>query len=771
MPSPSTTPLAVSDDLVETFIEILHHHYSRDQSDAIEQNSKVYTIPNSMRDGYSAVYRNSICKPDEKLGAYIDERLDNYYTYFEIVNKIWPDKNFFGTRLFNNTKANDYDDFYTFQTTKEVHTRRTNFGSGLIEVVTKHKHYNSKIVGSLPHFDLYNNDKPYRFIVSIFSANRAEWCITDLMCQAFNLTNTALYDTLGPESTSYILGLTKSPVVVCSRDKIMRLLSLKLEKSKSLDTLLVIISMDKLDIQTDYALFKIASDLDINLFDMAQVESLGRNFPVELSPVGRDDVYTISFTSGTTGMPKGVVIPQKMYIASIKFMLQFSNTVKNANPFSLENPVNYLCFLPLSHIYERQLITYSIITGANIGFPKTATPVATLIEDLKIIKPHYFISVPRVYTKLEAGLKELIDRQGRFSGSVMKKTIHERIQKQSSKESELDKRFIYDQIYTSKLRASIGFDNMEYITTGSAPISIETLRFLRASLSVATGQGYGLTETLGGMDISHGLEDDLGSSGHVGNTTEVCLRDLPSMNYVHDDPDGIPKGELMVRGPQVFEYYYKRPEETEKAFDKDGFFHTGDIAKIDKKGRIHIIDRVKNFFKLSQGEYITPERIENIYLSNCPLLTQIFVYGNSFKSHLVSIIGFEPSILRHFLLEKHAKEIPTDILAELRQACTDGQDANETKMFEYLNRTQALKRILLLRMNIMVNGAKKKGDSSLLQGFEKIHNFKADVMPLKVEENTVTPTFKLKRIVATKRFKQDLDDLYSQGSLLKGSKI
>lgn len=237
------------------------------------------------------------------------------------------------------------------------------------------------------------------------------------------------------------------------------------------------------------------------------------------------------------------------------------------------------------------------------------------------------------------------------------------------------------------------------------------------------------------------------------------------MNYVHDDPDGIPKGELMLRGPQIFKYYYKRPEETAKAFDEDGFFHTGDIAKIDHMNRIHIVDRVKNFFKLSQGEYITPERIENSYLSNCSLLTQMFVYGDSVKSYLVGILGFEPAVLKHFL-QKHRKDdsMPKDVGTQIDKIIRMG---NDQELFVFINGNKDMKRFLIKQLNTMVNAAKKPDDENLLQGFEKIHNFKADILPLKLEEDVVTPTFKLKRIIASKRFKKEIEELYKEGSLIK----
>lgn len=756
MPQPSSTPVIPSDRARNVLEERIKDFYFEDHQLALQRRSKVYKVPNSAKDGYSEIFRNEMNRGKAEIQAYIAPELDNYYTIFEIIAQMWPNKPLFGTRKYHR-ETGEYDPFYTFETVSEVRERKNRLGAGIIAAVTGHADYRRYVEPNEPNFELYNNNKPYKFIVLMFSGNRAEWMLTDLACQLYNLVNTALYETLGPDLTAYILDTTKLPIVLCVREKILQLCQLK--RQKELTSLVVIVLMDPL-LDQDRHLFQMCLEASISLYDMESIERLGTEMPVDLSPVGRDDVYTISFTSGTTGMPKGVVIPQKMFLASLTFVTEFGGRIKRAGPFSGPG-LKYLCFLPLTHIYERQNVAFSMIIGAQIGFPKTSVAVASLFEDLRLLKPSFFISVPRVYTKIEALIKEYIERLDIARNSLARSAILQRIEKQSLRDEEKDPQTLYDSLVMKKIRHHIGFDNIEYITTGSAPISSETLKFLKASLGVGVSQGYGLTETLAGMDVSYPYECDPGSSGVVGSTTEVRLRDLPSMNYVSGDKDGIQKGELMVRGPQVFKYYFKREEETKKAFDEDGFFHTGDIAKIDAKGRVYIIDRVKNFFKLAQGEYITPERIENIYLSSCPLLTQMFVYGDSFKLYLVAIVGFEPSLLRHFLA-KHYGDLPKDVAKGLKGATTDGLDPNETRMFDYINSNRAVKRLLVVKLNLMVNGSKK-----LLQGFERIHNFKADVMPLKLEEDTVTPTFKLKRAIATKRFKKEVQELYEEGSLIK----
>lgn len=131
-------------------------------------------------------------------------------------------------------------------------------------------------------------------------------------------------------------------------------------------------------------------------------------------------------------------------------------------------------------------------------------------------------------------------------------------------------------------------------------------------------------------------------------TSELCLIDVPDMEYYSTDKPH-PRGELLIRGPTVTTGYYKNDEETKKSFTEDGWFRTGDVCSIDEMGRFKIIDRKKNVLKLAQGEYISPERIENVYLGNCPWLGQAYVHGDSSKASLVAIFGIQPDLFAGFL--------------------------------------------------------------------------------------------------------------------------
>ena len=174
------------------------------------------------------------------------------------------------------------------------------------------------------------------------------------------------------------------------------------------------------------------------------------------------------------------------------------------------------------------------------------------------------------------------------------------------------------------------------MVTGSAPIDKAVLDFLKVAFCCPILEGYGLTESAAGSCITDPSDPH---SGHVGGPTEYVkfrLKDLPEMDYrITDQP--YPRGEVCMKGPSMFSGYFKRPDKTAECHDEEGWFHTGDVALVYPNGSIRIIDRSKNIFKLSQGEYIAPEKIENIFVLS-HFVGQSFVYGDSLKNNVVAVV-------------------------------------------------------------------------------------------------------------------------------------
>ncbi|KAH0881462.1 hypothetical protein HID58_068856 [Brassica napus] len=211
---------------------------------------------------------------------------------------------------------------------------------------------------------------------------------------------------------------------------------------------------------------------------------------------------------------------------------------------------------------------------------------------------------------------------------------------------------IWDRLVFNKIKDKLG-GRVRFMTSGASPLSPEVMEFMKICFGARVLEGYGMTETacvISGMDEGDNL------IGHVGSPNPACeikLVDVPEMNYTSADQPN-PRGEICVRGPIVFRGYYKDEVQTKEVVDEDGWLHTGDIGLWLPGGRLQIIDRKKNIFKLAQGEYIAPEKIENVY-AKCKFVGQCFIYGDSFNSSLVAVVSVDPDVLKSWAASQGIK--------------------------------------------------------------------------------------------------------------------
>ncbi|EGV66553.1 acetyl-CoA synthetase-like protein [Yamadazyma tenuis ATCC 10573] len=579
-----------------------------------------------------------------------------------------------------------YPSSYKTLSYTQVQRARCYLGSGILYALYKNQFKYSEVHNKIDnHLENWANfgATDHSFILTIYSDNRYEWILTDLACVGYSITNTALYDTLGESSTEYILNVTKSPVVVCSADKIKKLK--KLKSSGKAPELICIICMDNnVKSYTDY-------DLKLEVFSFQDIISLGKSHKLNQMPPTVNTIYTISFTSGTTSNPKGVILKNEQAVAANTFL---STTMKRVNKGKT------LVFLPLAHIYERQTSAYALSCGYMLGFPKSkksSDVLRDLIEDLKIYRPDYVSLVPRILNKLQSEVKSYLEKVDDFK---LNQIIEQKIMNQKSFDG--NKASTSNDFYPPyvKLRKRFGLEYVDWINTASAPANPATLEFLRASMNIGVRQLYGATETFGAISTTSEYDTSINSSGIISICTQFKLGE---------------NNELLVRGATVTPGYFEDPEETAKAF-QDGWYSTGDVATVGKKGEITIIDRAKNFFKMSQGEYVSPERLENIYVSCNTEIESIFIHGKPTESFLIG-----------FLSLKDDNKIP---------------------------KTRKEKIELLKRINGSVQGINR---------LEKIQNVHVGT---KLLADILTPTFKLKRKDAIVKFSELIDALYEEGPLL-----
>ncbi|KAH3683954.1 hypothetical protein WICPIJ_005087 [Wickerhamomyces pijperi] len=681
-------------------------------------------------DQHSKVFRNSNLSESEPLVESFHPDLNTLSKLFAHAAKTFANDDCLGYRQFNNSVKGKFDDFYTYCSYKDVEIRKNNIASGIIHLITNHPQYTQTTA------------KP-DFVVSILAPNRMEWILIDLATRDYSLPTTALYPTLGYNSSKYILELTESPIIFVAKNNINQIL--KLKQDGSLKDLLFVVCLDEFS-KADHGLFEGFNKLGVELIDFRAVEKIGeRNLlPSDFNPPTPDTTYTISFTSGTTGNPKGVVLTHKIAVCGVvtarigfgKPVSKIKSTKYTENRDDKGQQITALASLPLAHIYERQISNMALSLGYRLGMLSEAGPAA-LLGDLKASKPHYFCSVPRIFNRINGIASHMCERIFKVSGDQLLSET----KRFNEKELKLIRKL---------LREFFGFNNTKYLTTGSAPLDPDIVRSLRDKFGIGFNVGYGMTETFAGMLFGDPFLDICNnSSGSASVTTEFRVKDHSDMNYSIKEDKHFIRGELVVRGPQIFKYYYNNPEATKEAFDEKGWFKTGDIVKVDRKtGEVFVIDRVKNFFKLSQGEYISPEKIENTYLAHDEdYIQQIFVHGDSFKNYLVGIVGVTKENLTGFF--KKIKAYPhVDTLEELLKV------ANQPE----------IKRKFIMT----INGNIPKDH---LASFEKLHNVKIMFEPFTAANDLVTPTLKIKRVQIKKFYSEELEMLYKEGSLIKNGKL
>jgi len=267
--------------------------------------------------------------------------------------------------------------------------------------------------------------------------------------------------------------------------------------------------------------------------------------------------------------------------------------------------------------------------------------------------------------------------------------------------------------------------------TGSAPIDAAVLDFLKVCFCCPMLEGYGLTETSGGSSVTHPRDP---VTGHVGGPLPCIkwrLMDVPEMSYLSSDKP-YPRGELQMYGPAVFSGYFKRADKTSEAFDAEGWFKTGDVAMAYPNGSVKIIDRSKNIFKLSQGEYIAPEKLENMFALS-PWVAQSIVYGDSLRSCAVAIVC-------------------PNMDAVQKWAASNGKA--DMKEEDLLNDALLKKTVL----DALVQVCTENKCTSL----EKPKDLHLTAEAFTVENNLLTPTYKLKRNIARDFFKPQIDAMYAE---------
>ena len=397
-------------------------------------------------------------------------------------------------------------------------------------------------------FQLKNDEE----FIGIYAKNRIEWLLTDFACIYQGITSVPLYEMLQPDSLEAVFSEVPIRIIACSENLVNNLLKFKNEGK--VPFLAHIIIFEKI---SEEILLK-ANQANVTLhsfYDIINSDLEGQDHPP--TP---DSIFTICYTSGTTGRRKGAKIAHKNLVATIAGILN--------NNFSFNSDDCHLSYLPLTHMLER-LAVYTIIQcGAKIGL--YGGDSLKIRNDLVLLKPTIFISVPRLFNRIY----ELIIQQFNSSTGLNKMLIGKALGAKMSNYHNYQQiaSTVWDKLVFENVRKTLG-GKIRFMVTGSAPITGEVLTFLRVVFSCPIVEGYGQTESCAASFVT--LPQDL-ECGHIGGplpNLEAKIIDVPEMKYLTNDLDVMgnkaPRGELCIRGPTVFVGYYQK-NDNEEVLDQDG---------------------------------------------------------------------------------------------------------------------------------------------------------------------------------------------------------
>jgi len=427
--------------------------------------------------------------------------------------------------------------------------------------------------------------------VAILSENRSEWVRTDLATLSLGAISVPVHTTLSPKIIQHILNDSGARVILISNQEQFNKLLLVINDLPDLETV-IYISLDS----------PINGETKKKIISLAEVMELGEERKLEIIvDIRPDDVASIIYTSGTTAMPKGVMLSHR----NLLFDAEAAVTV-----IPVDEHDTLLSFLPLSHVMERTAGYYAplICRGCCIAY---AESVKTLPKNLKEVRPTILVSVPRIFERVHDGIWNKVKEGSNFKYKIFLWALKQEVGTFKYK--------IADLLVFHKIRANFG-GRLRFTISGGATLNHKLARFF-ARLGIKIIEGYGLTETSPVVTVSRLDNIKFGTVGQK----------LPGVEVV------IAKDkEILVRGPLVMKGYYKNEALTKEAIDPEGYFHTGDLGFMTSEGFLVIIGRKKEMISLSNGKIAWPESLE-VTLNGDKFIVESMVYGNN-KGHLVALI-------------------------------------------------------------------------------------------------------------------------------------
>jgi long-subunit acyl-CoA synthetase (AMP-forming) len=529
--------------------------------------------------------------------------------------------------------------------------------------------------------------------IVILAANRPEWFVTSLAGAAVGARVAGIYTNSTPEQCRYIAEHAEAVLAVVESREALAKLAGEGARPARLREIVVLEGTSAGPGHRAWGDF-------MALGEPAHDAEVARR-SAGLTP---SSVSTLIYTSGTTGPPKAVMLTQR----NLAFIAE---RIQELVPLGAEDRL--ISYLPLSHIAE-QVVSHllSIATGASVYF---AESLEKMPENLREVRPHFFLGVPRVWEKIQAGIQA-----AGAAASPMRRRVAAWARGVGRAAGEADQAgrprpwsyALANRLVFQKLRARLGLDAARMLAVSSAPIAKETLDFFQ-SLGMPIMEAYGMSECTGPTTMSLPQRYRLGRAGYAIPGTELKLGE---------------DGEVLMRGPHVFPGYYKDPEATREALDAEGWLHSGDVGEIDGDGFLRITDRKKELIITSGGKNIAPQHLEG-RLKQIPAVSQAVAVGDR-RPYVVALLTLDPA------------RVP----AEAAKAGSPARTAAEAA-------SCAVFKAHLERQVEAVNAS--------LARYETIKKFAILPRELTVDAGELTPTLKLKRRAIHERHREAIETLYA----------
>ncbi len=525
--------------------------------------------------------------------------------------------------------------------------------------------------------------------IATVSNNRPEWNFADIGMMQVGIVHIPIYPTVGEEEYRHILSFSEAKMIIISNKERYEIIKPIIENLPEIE---YIYSFDKIP----------------NILNFDEIIELGKQNEEKYKEklknikanINENDLCSIIFTSGTTGLSKGVMLSHKNFVSNVL-------ACHDIIPDGIEKA---LSFLPLNHVFERMLIYYYISLSISIYYAESTD---TIGENMREVKPHIFAAVPRVLEKVY----DKIYSKGLSLTGIKKALFFWALKLGQQYEPCKNQGFIYNtklaianKLIFKKWREAFG-NELIMAVSGGAALQPRLARIFNAA-RIPVNEGYGLTETSPVIAVNNPGKIQIGTVGQLLETSEVKIAE--------DD-------EILFKGPNLMLGYYKNPEKTKEVIDKDGWFHTGDTGEIVNDNILKITGRKKSLFKLSTGKYISPQITENVFKESA-FIEQIMVVGEGQK---FCAALYSPNF---DFLKKWA----------------------DYKNIKYTNNTELINNEKVIAKYSKIT----EKFNTKLDKTSKIKRFKIVVESWLIETGELSPTLKLKRKIINNNYKEKIEKIF-----------